>query len=229
MDRFSLALTTVLTVVARSLTCTFHDTAEYVFDVTSVGQCSSPWTCNSVKVEIKFHLECKLHFPSVQLILRQIHLTKVFESIEAKYWVSWLSFDVQQAWMRAVKTALNSSFCAVTADSKSRWPHWQKTGVNTVWLCDLPGESRLQEDCCAWVTFRIPMRPPVVIFRVIEGTSSNETERTNNEWVLKVCKGTALWPLPWGTFRKRKRCRDVTCCPSLTSSLLVPSPMLIFR
>ena len=70
------------------------DTTENVFDVTSVGQRSSPWTCNSVKVGIKFHLECKLHFPSAQLMLRQMHLTKVFESIEAKYCVSWLSFDV---------------------------------------------------------------------------------------------------------------------------------------
>ena len=34
-----------------------------VFDVTSVGQRSSPWPWNLVKVEIKFHLECKLCFP----------------------------------------------------------------------------------------------------------------------------------------------------------------------
>ena len=67
---------------------------KYVHDVTSVGQRSSPWTCNSVEVETKFHLECKLHFPSAQLMLRQMHLTKVFESVEAKYWASWLSFDV---------------------------------------------------------------------------------------------------------------------------------------
>ena len=62
---------------------------KYVFDVTSIGQRSSPWTRNSVKVEIKFRLECKLHFPGAQLMLWQMHLTKVFESIEAKYWVSW--------------------------------------------------------------------------------------------------------------------------------------------
>ena len=65
-----------------------------VFDVTSVGQCSLPWTCNLVKVKIKFHLECKLRFPGAQLMLWQIHLTKVFESIKANYWVSWLSFDI---------------------------------------------------------------------------------------------------------------------------------------
>ena len=60
------------------------DTGEIRSDVTSVGQRSSPWTCNSVKVEVTFHLECKLHFPSAQLMLRQMHLTKVCESIEAK-------------------------------------------------------------------------------------------------------------------------------------------------
>ena len=53
---------------------------KYVFDVTSIGHWSSPWTYNLVKVEIKLHLECKLHFPSAQLILRQINSTNVSES-----------------------------------------------------------------------------------------------------------------------------------------------------
>ena len=44
----------------------------------------------------KFHLECKVHFLSAQLVLRQVHLRTVSESIEAKYWVSWLSFDVNE-------------------------------------------------------------------------------------------------------------------------------------
>ena len=39
------------------------------------------------KVHIKCHFEWKLHFPSAQLILRQMHLAK---SIGAKYQVSWL-------------------------------------------------------------------------------------------------------------------------------------------
>ena len=64
---------------------------KYVFYVTSVGQRSSPWPCNSVKVELN-HLECKLNFPSAQLMLRQMHLMKVFERIEAKYRVFWLRF-----------------------------------------------------------------------------------------------------------------------------------------
>ena len=38
----------------------------------------------SVEAEIKFHLKCKLHFPCAQLMLRQMHLTNVSESIEAK-------------------------------------------------------------------------------------------------------------------------------------------------
>ena len=61
---------------------------------------------NSLKVEIKFHLECKLHFPSAQLMWRQVCLAKVSESIEDKYWVSWRSFDVKKTWIRASKTAL---------------------------------------------------------------------------------------------------------------------------
>ena len=68
---------------------------KYVFYFTSIGQRSSPWTCNSVKVEKKFHLEYKLHFPSARLMLRQMHLTNyVSESIEAKHWVSWISFNI---------------------------------------------------------------------------------------------------------------------------------------
>ena len=47
-----------------------------------------------VKVEMKFHLESKLHFPSTQLMLRRMRLTNVSESIQDKHWVSWLSFDV---------------------------------------------------------------------------------------------------------------------------------------
>ena len=41
---------------------------KYIFDVTSVGQRSSPWTCNPVKVEVKFHLECKLRSSCAQLM-----------------------------------------------------------------------------------------------------------------------------------------------------------------
>ena len=41
---------------------------KYVYDVTAIGQRS-----------------CKLHFASAQFMLRQLHLTNVSESIEAKY------------------------------------------------------------------------------------------------------------------------------------------------
>ena len=61
-------------------------------------------SCNSVKVEIKFHLECKLHFPCAHLMLQKTHLTNVSESTEARYWVCWhVNFF---AWIRAMKTAL---------------------------------------------------------------------------------------------------------------------------
>ena len=41
-------------------------------------------TCNSVKDEIKFHLECQLHFPSAQLMLRQMHLTNICETLNKR-------------------------------------------------------------------------------------------------------------------------------------------------
>ena len=35
-----------------------------------------PWTCiNPVKIEIKFHIDCKLCFPCTQFMLRQMHWT----------------------------------------------------------------------------------------------------------------------------------------------------------
>ena len=105
-----------------------HDT-----DVTSAGQRSSPWPCNSVKVEITFHVECNLRFLSAEVMLHQMHRTDLSASIEAKYWVSWQSLDVQPKWIWAIKTALNSlTFCAVTADSKSRWPHGVKAYFRSV-------------------------------------------------------------------------------------------------
>ena len=44
-----------------------------VFDITSVGQRFSPRAFNSVKAEVKFHLECKLRFSCVQALLWQMH------------------------------------------------------------------------------------------------------------------------------------------------------------
>ena len=46
-----------------------------------------------VNVEVKFHLECKLCFPCAQFMLFQMHWTNLSVSIEATYWVPWLSFD----------------------------------------------------------------------------------------------------------------------------------------
>ena len=85
-----------VTIVARQATskcCSYNFTSnqwsptprKYVFDVTSIGQHSSPCTCNSVKVEIQFHLEKKLYFPSAQLMLRQMHSKNLSESIEDEH------------------------------------------------------------------------------------------------------------------------------------------------
>ena len=75
---------------------------------------------NSVKDKMKFHHECELCFPSAEFMLRQMHRTNLSETIEAKYWVSWKV----KTWY---ENALNSSFCAVTADPNSRWPQRGKT------------------------------------------------------------------------------------------------------
>ena len=105
---------------------------KYVFDVTSVGQRSSPWTCNSVKVEKKIHLECKLYFPSAQLMLRQMHLTKVSRlSIEFLGWVLTSNKREYELW----KLPLDSSFCDVTADPKSRCPHGRRAYFRGVVSC----------------------------------------------------------------------------------------------
>ena len=82
--------------------------------------------------------------------------------IEAKYWVSCLSFDVWRAWIRAIKTALNSSFCAVTADSKSRWPHGKKR-ISTV------SSASAQEDHDVWLLQRFLSDPDSVAVCILSG------------------------------------------------------------
>ena len=95
---------------------TMDDSAEIRIYVTSVGQHVSPL----------LPLKYKLRFPFAQFKLRLMHWTNLSVSIEAENWVSWPSPDVQRTWRRAIETAFNSSFCAVTAVSKSRWPHGGK-------------------------------------------------------------------------------------------------------
>ena len=34
------------------------------------------YSCNSVKVKMMLHLECKFHFPSAQLMLQQMHVSE---------------------------------------------------------------------------------------------------------------------------------------------------------
>ena len=72
---------------------------KYVFDVTSSGQRSSPWSCNSVRVEIKFLLKCKLRFPCAQFMLRQCIYELICKyrgwvlSFLPKFW-RWLKFEL---------------------------------------------------------------------------------------------------------------------------------------
>ena len=95
----------------------------YLTSLPLVSIDQSPWTGNSAKVQIKLHLKCKLHFLYSAKLMCLMCL-KV--SPEAKYWASWPSYDVYQTWTWAMKSALNSSFCAVTIYSKSRWLHGKK-------------------------------------------------------------------------------------------------------
>ena len=55
-----------------------------------------------------------------------MYLTNVSESIEAKYWVLGYVLTFNNRENELWKLSLNSSFCAVTADSNSRWPHGKK-------------------------------------------------------------------------------------------------------
>ena len=61
---------------------------KYVFDV---GQRSSPWTWNLVKVGIKFYLGCKLHFPCTQFMLRLLTINRERARNIRKWLISALS------------------------------------------------------------------------------------------------------------------------------------------
>ena len=85
---------------------------KYVSDVTSTGQRSSPSPCNSMKVGINFHVECKRRFLCAQLDMpRQMCSKNLSVSIETKYWVSWPGWREYQLW----KLQLNSLSGSVTA------------------------------------------------------------------------------------------------------------------
>ena len=55
-----------------------------------------------------------------------MHWTNLLVSIEAKYWVSWLSPDVYERQDKLSKLPLSSSFCTVAADSKSMSPRQKR-------------------------------------------------------------------------------------------------------
>ena len=63
---------------------------KYVFEVTSVGQRSSPWPCKLNERQDEISTRMQAPFSCAQFILRQMHWTNVSVSIEAKCWVPWL-------------------------------------------------------------------------------------------------------------------------------------------
>ena len=97
----------------------------YIFDVTSLGQRSSPWLYKSVKVKMKLYRKHKLRFSCAQFGLRQMYPTSFSVSIEAKFRVARPRFDVQRTRKRAIKTALNSSLCVITAEENRYFRSFQ--------------------------------------------------------------------------------------------------------
>ena len=85
---------------------------------------------NSVNVEVKFHLECRLCFPCAQFRLRQMHRANLSVSIEAKYWVSWLSPDVEWTWKFVILCNDGWLEIEVSARQKSVFPR-HRTGVRS--------------------------------------------------------------------------------------------------
>ena len=72
---------------------------------------------NSVKVDRKVHLECKLRFPCVQFMFRQIYRTYLSGNIEARYWVF-----LAKSWRLAnVKSSDQNSASCVRTGSCPLW------------------------------------------------------------------------------------------------------------
>ena len=90
----------------------------YIWRINSVGKRSSPWPCKlgRSRNEIKWKLFSLCAIYVVKNVFNELTV-----SVSAKDWVSCLqSLDVERAWRLAMKTAFNSSLCAVTAHSKWR-------------------------------------------------------------------------------------------------------------
>ena len=110
-----------------------------------------------------------------------MHLTNLSESIEAECWVSWvLTFEREY---ELSKLPLNSSFCAVTADSKSRWLHGRKAyirgvgfmvtrNLSTVHRCVLPDQCATTPPPPTPST--LPTTPPISMTFLPSGSSPSE-------------------------------------------------------
>ena len=70
----------------------FAETTEYEFDVSSNGHHSSPLTCNSGSRDEISPRASSIFLVHNIFMSRQNNLLNLSESIEAKYWDSWLIF-----------------------------------------------------------------------------------------------------------------------------------------
>ena len=89
------------------------------------GQRLSPWPCklSDGRGNISPRVQAPFFLCTTYVMPNALNLSV---SINAKNCVSWLSFDVYERENELSKLSLNSSFCAVTADSKSRWAQGRK-------------------------------------------------------------------------------------------------------
>ena len=94
-----------------------------------------------------------------------MHWINLSVSVEAKYWVYWLRLDVSitEREDELSKPTLNSSFCVVTADSKSKWPNGRKAAYfravrDRAWCsCATCGSSFCFVcRCCEYCCIRLP-------------------------------------------------------------------------
>ena len=93
----------------------------------------------------KVQLECKARFSCAQLMLRQMHRIYPYVSrLSIRFLGHVLTFNKRE--YELWKLYLNLSFCAITADSKSRWPHVRKEYFRGVLTC--LNHTLLASTCC---------------------------------------------------------------------------------
>ena len=151
-------------------------------------------------------------------------LLRTYLNIE--YWVSWLRFDILQA----MKAASDWPFGAVTADSKSRWPHGKRSVFpqclcSVAWLISLdvtflsitrasPMTKRfLRSSAISLRCSRRWPRPPAVNPNKRQREELRERQRP---WRLPrrpAARTTAPWAWKPETSSNRRPADFGVCCP----------------